>query len=210
MGRSAIADWLVTLKKHKGHCWGIYFELILYLLLAFDIGKVRNLLVLKPYSTLCPSRQDIGSKLENATKKTKCWYVDTNFMSRQKSTISFLIFLPGNIGKKFKSLGAIRKFPSLPLLVFTPNHDQMQLLIDGFVRIEETLNYKTHSVTTVIGFMNLTNDVLDVQSPALSSGVVGTKVKWPTQVKPLTTETFITRKASYSVKVNVTFVYFYG
>ena len=121
-------------------------------------------------------------------------------MSRQKSTISFLIFLPGNIGKKFKSLGAIRKFPSLPLLVFTPNHDQMQLLIDGFVRIEETLNYKTHSVTTVIGFMNLTNDVLYVQSPALSSG---RKVEWPTQVKPLTTETFITRKASYSVKVNM-------
>ena len=157
----------------------------------------------KPVFFIPQSSEDMETK-ENSNfytqMNTKSWYVDTNFMNRQKSTLSFLIYLPGTIGQDIESLGTIRKFPTPPLPLFTPDQHQMQLLIDGFIGIEETLYYKSHSVATVIGFMNLTNHMIDVQTPALSSGVVGTKSPWPTKVKPLTTETFLTRKASYSMK----------
>ena len=79
------------------------------------------------------------------------------------------------------------------------NHDQMKLLIEGFTRPNKKLKSTAYSVATVIGFMNLTDKLLKVQSSAISSGKVGKKDPWPSEIQPHSTETIFTRKVSYSL-----------
>ena len=76
------------------------------------------------------------------------------------------------------------------------NHDQMKLLIEGFTRPNKKL---ISTVSTVIGFMNLTDKLLKIQSSAISSGKVGKKDPWPSEIQPHSTETIFTRKVSYSL-----------
>ena len=79
------------------------------------------------------------------------------------------------------------------------NHDQMKLLIEGFTRPNKKLKSTAYTVATVIGFMNLTDKLLKVQSSAISSGKVGKKDPWPSEIQPHSTETIFTRKVSYSL-----------
>ena len=51
---------------------------------------------------------------------TKCFQVDTSFMSKQKGTMSFLLYMEGTIGQGIQQLGTTREFPS-PILPF-PRH----------------------------------------------------------------------------------------
>ena len=110
----------------------------------------------------------------------------------------------GTIGKGIQKLGTMGKFP-LHLLPFPSglNHAQMKLLIEGFTRPNEKLKDTAFSVATVIGFMNLTDKLLKVQSPAISSGYVGKKAPWPSEVQPHSTGIFWTRKASFGAKGSV-------
>ena len=91
-------------------------------------------------------------------------------MNKQKGTMSFLLYMPGSLNQGMKEeLGITRKYPS-PLHFPIFNHNQMEILLKGFRQNKEKLNSTLHSVTTVIGLMNLTNKKLKVQMPVLSSG----------------------------------------
>ena len=135
---------------------------------------------------------------------TKCFQVDPSFINKQNGTMSFLLYMRGTIGQEIQKLGTIGKFP-LHLLPFPSglNHAQMKLLIEGFTRPNEKLKATEFSVATVIGFMNLTDKLLKVQSPAMSSGTVDTKDSWPSEVQPHSTGIFLTRKASYGARGSV-------
>ena len=131
---------------------------------------------------------------------TKCFQVDTSFMSKQKGTMSFLLYMEGTIGQGIQQLGTTREFPS-PILPFPRRltHDKMKLLIEGFTKPNKKLKSTAYSVATVIGFMNLTDKLLKVQSSAISSGKVEKKDPWPSEIQPHSTETIFTRKMSYSL-----------
>ena len=51
---------------------------------------------------------------------TKSFQVNTSFMSKQKGTMSFLLYMEGSIGQGIQQLGTTREFPS-PILPF-PRH----------------------------------------------------------------------------------------
>ena len=131
------------------------------------------------------------------------WKVNTSFMSSTDKKKYFFILKPGLLTGSLpfqiekKDRDALEEHDDqLPII----GNKQLELVKEGFLTSRKLLEDKSHSVVTIISFMNLSSSTIKLSPPAMTSRYPSEKNPWPKEVPTLSLINLLSRKANYSAK----------